>query len=78
MGNFEKTPKRYQDPVLWVWLGNIFFLKSAIPKKYSESSRCGLLEAEHPNRYQTLKGGQAPPVLFTWEFPRFVTCLEGS
>jgi len=26
-GNFEKNPKRYQDPVLWVWLEFFFTFK---------------------------------------------------
>ena len=30
VGNFEnpKTPKRYQDPVLWAWLENLFTSKT--------------------------------------------------
>ena len=27
VGNFEKNPKRYQDPVFWVWLEIVFTLK---------------------------------------------------
>jgi len=67
--NFEKkNPKRYQDPVLWVWLQIFFtptctnsnyntllliiFFSAQYPKRCSESFLWGPFRAEHTKRCQ--------------------------
>ena len=64
----ERSPRRYQDPVLWAWLKFFsslrgtnskathyllsYFFWLGILKSTTQSSCCEPFEAEHPKRYQ--------------------------